>query len=605
MDQYGGLLAAHSPNGGTGHFRVEKFGNGWMFVTPDGNAFWSFGVFNVAVDTHVDVLGNTYQNRVITKYGDADKTWGPQQVRRLRSWGLNTILDHYNLWVHPVQTCGGCLGWQNGQPEKMPAVWFIDGAGYPLRNVLNYAPQGAKDIFHGVNSTYYNGYNAPNTDPFDPNFVTWINTYMKSGEAATAARSPWVIGFSLAESDYIWGFGAGSTASFATVPPGHNGPHLSWIVLITSPTQTSNPTWGATYADTTVYAKQALKNFLQGRYATIAALNTAWGSNYTSFDSAGGWGTGTGLLDEDGRHSWVPRHWDNLTGATAAMKQDLDDFLFQYASQWFKTQRNALKAAFPNMLYLGPNVVGSWGTPPRRQILQAAGQSIDVFMTEVGTGAAEDQQRLDFMMQYLGDKPVASWFGITANPDSAMYQYPNPQTFLTASTQSQRAQIYSQMLNWFLNATVSASVPGVGGTKPYIGLRWWAWLDNPTERADWGLVTPLDNLYDGKEAIIARGVDPWGYPTGGEADNYGDFLSAVRSANFAALQALIARLKPNLPAALNRRVASSAFRASCSPSEKARQGSREPRCRLANVATSAQPRLSQVKQSRFLVPLRQ
>jgi hypothetical protein len=64
-----------------------------------------------------------------------------------------------------------------------------------------------------------------------------------------------------------------------------------------------------------------------------------------------------------------------------------------------------------------------------------------------------------------------------------------------------------------------------------IGLKWWAWLDSWGEKSNWGLVSFLDNAYDGKEAIMAPGVDPWGYPTGKESANYGDFLDPVTNAN--------------------------------------------------------------------------
>ncbi len=527
LDQYGGLLSAPSPSGGTGYWRTEKFGNRWLFVTPAGNGFFSVGIFHVVPTSNA-----------IAKYGDQDITWGPQQVRRVRSWGFNTILDHSVLWVYPQQTCGGCAGWANGQPEKMAAVWFIDGSSYPIRNVNNLAPASAKDIFQGVNGAYYNGYVAPSTDPYDPNFAAWIQGYMKTSEAATAASSPYIMGFSLGESDYTWGFGAGSSAAFATVPPGHNGPHLAWIVLVTSPKQTSNSTWGVSYTDTTVYAKVAFSNFMSARYGgSISALNTAWGSTYTAFGSAGGWGSGTGLMDEDGRHSWIGS-WDTLAGETAAMQADLNAFLFQYASQFFKTQHDALKTAFPNMMYFGPNVVGSWGTPPRKEILQAAGLYIDVLMTQIGTGASDDQQRVDYTMQYLGDKPIGTWLGFPANPDSALYATPNPPTFLATSTQAARGQEYAQMMSFFLNATVSSTVSGAAGSKPFVAMRWWAFMDSSGEKTNWGLVSLTDNAYNGLEAIIAPGTDPWGYATGGEAGNYGNFLGPAISANLGLLTTL-------------------------------------------------------------------
>ena len=523
-DQFGGILAVPSPNGATGNWRVEKFGNRWMYVTPEGNAFWSLGVFAVVP------TGNA-----IAKYGDQQATWGLQAVRRLKSWGFNTILDHYNNWSHPASSV----------PEKIPAVHFVRAANWAVRNVDGHAPQGAKSIFNGINTNFYNFWLAPNTDPFDPNFEIWLNGYMQTTEATQMGNSPWVIGWSMAEQDVTFGFGAGSSDDFVSVPPGRNNPHLSYIVLITSPTQTFNAAWNVTYTDTTVYAKQALKDFLQSRYGTIGALNTAWNSSYTSFDSDGGWGAGSGLLDEDGRHAWVP-HFDTLAGATPQMKQDLDDYLFLYAEKFFSLQSNALKSRFPNMMYLGPNVVGTWGTPPRRQILQAASNYIDVLMTLVGTNSPDDQQRLDFLMEHLGDKPISSWLGILANPDSTQSgssQSGKAPGDLLANTQQERSQIYDQILNWYLNATVSSSVPAVGDTKPYVGVRWWAYIDSTGEAANWGLVTPTDNAYDGQEATVAPGVDPWGFPTGGEAGDYGDFLSAVVITHMDLLQALITELK--------------------------------------------------------------
>src|SRR6266481_2438411 len=47
LDQYGGLVALPSRNGANGFFRAEKFGKRWMFVTPEGHAFWMRSVQNI------------------------------------------------------------------------------------------------------------------------------------------------------------------------------------------------------------------------------------------------------------------------------------------------------------------------------------------------------------------------------------------------------------------------------------------------------------------------------------------------------------------------------------------------------------------------------
>ena len=60
---------------------------------------------------------------------------------------------------------------------------------------------------------------------------------------------------------------------------------------------------------------------------------------------------------------------------------------------------------------------------------------------------------------------------------------------------------------------------------------WWQFADNWPEKLNWGLVTPSDNAYDGREARIAPGKDPFGFATGGEERDYGDVLTQVKKAN--------------------------------------------------------------------------
>lgn len=69
------------------------------------------------------------------------------------------------------------------------------------------------------------------------------------------------------------------------------------------------------------------------------------------------------------------------------------------------------------------------------------------------------------------------------------------------------------------------------GTKPYVGYTWWDWLDDPSEQLNWGLVTPLDNAYDGVQDRTATSIDIFGYRRGGEPTNMGNVISSVITAN--------------------------------------------------------------------------
>src|SRR5260370_27403132 len=59
------------------------------------------------------------------------------------------------------------------------------------------------------------------------------------------------------------------------------------MVAAMSPVQRANSNFGWVYTDTLMHTKQALNDFLVSKDATVTALNTAWGSNYTTFDSSG------------------------------------------------------------------------------------------------------------------------------------------------------------------------------------------------------------------------------------------------------------------------------------------------------------------------------
>jgi hypothetical protein len=510
LDSFGGIRVKVTKPGGS--FRTTKVGNRWVLVTPEGNAFWMLGVYNVDIATHRDDRGGTYRDRVIAKYGDADITWGPQQVRRLRAWGFNTLGEYANKWTQPWTTFdkygsswdrGGRAPWPN--PIQMPAIPISSPAWYSLRNLDNLAPGAVKELMRATDG-HYRGYRGRFPDVFDPNFETWVRNDVRR----IGCGSPWVLGICVDDTDYLTGFGPGP--DFET--GGKTHPHLGYIVLITPPTQAESKEQGVKYGDTRVHTKFALAAFLQRRYGTVAALNAAWGSDYTTWESDGGWPAGKGFLDENGKGVWVGSDAATLGNTARAVKADLDDFLYELARRYFTTVRTQVKQHCPNTLYLGPTTVGGWDAPPRRQILKAAGESVDLLRT---TWSGQ-QDRLDFIAEHAGDVPVAVWSGAQATADSALFRYPAR----ALPTQAVRGEFYEKTLTRLFDAKVTRT-----GTHPFVGLQWWEFHDNFGEKANWGLVTLSDNAYDGKEAVRAHGKDPWGFKIGGEERDYGDFLSAV------------------------------------------------------------------------------
>ena len=516
LDIYGGYKDVHVR--GTGYFRVEKVGNRWTFVTPDGNAFWMRSIYYVVADS-----GTTYGNAVANKYGISNF---PQMAgQRMQSWGFNSLADDMNSKMLPVSTYWS----SNTNPVKMPFLRYLLGSDWAERSSGSGGGNVKEIVSNGVNFTYYTGWRGQFPDVFDPAFATFY-TKMASDPAnqytPALTNSPWLIGTVPDDADSLFGFkdGPGCTSN--------PHPHLAWIVAVTSPKQTSNSSRGASYSDTAVYTKLAWRDYLKTKYSSsLSALNSAWGSNYTTWDSTGTWGSGTGLLDEDGRHAWMGKDIYSLTDTNANLRADLDAFLGAIADKYFSTVHDAIKAYTPNHMVFGP---ASLGTCTRPQILKSAGKYIDVL--EIGTVWNARPELLPAIYD-ITKRPMVLWTTYQAQSDSAMAAYPGsawPE--LNYSTQALRGQAYANAMQTVMGETASSD-----GSNPVIGIKWWQWNDNPGEHVNFGLASLSDNAYDGSEAVhasVACSYPEQTYLCGGEAGTYGNFISAVTNANAAIDQTL-------------------------------------------------------------------
>jgi len=626
LDSYGGIALMPSANPPTGMFRLEKFPNNkWMFVDPDNNAFFMTSIYVLDQSSANDDMGNNYYNRTKAKYGDTDLTWGPAQVKRMQSWGFNTVGPFASGYTLAVKTNPDWPG-DGSNPVKAPFIGFFRPSFYSMTNQSNWAPQPVKNMFAGI-SQYYTGYRPYDgiADYYDNNWGIFLGNELANDYQAdmisSSAYKQYMIGVSLDDSDDLFGFGAGP--DFTTEPQnGSNNPHLGWLVLVMSPSQTASSQYSKIYPDTTVYSKRALHDQLVARYGTISALNSSWGSSYTTFDSSGttitgqgigsgdgstttfnanlsgttvsqftlqvfvagaavggdlgngslwgpglsgsinystgaltitfktppangaaitanyvqnGWGIGSGLIDEDGRPShqgWVGTDYTYMTDVNANLKKDLDTFLYQIANQYFSVGRAKVQAWLPGALFMGPTTLGTWSVPSNRNVLKAAAQSLDVMV--IGGGWPLNQTELDFIYKYYGDKPFYVGAYRTANADSAFFRYQGgPSDF---PSQAARGKDYLNAAATFPDAAYSAN-----GSRPFVGVVWWQYLDNWGEKADWGLVSLSDNAYDGNEAV--KGSGGVGHRTvtcssplqqylcGGEERNYGDVISSVKNAH--------------------------------------------------------------------------
>lgn len=302
----------------TGKWRLTKTVNGkYYFVSPEGKFLWSLGVASVSTGAYtvtqgrenmfVDLPGtgdprtafygsmvrngtplqtyDHYAANVSEKYGATwQNDWKQTTRKRLRSWGINTLgagFDMTQLQVNP-----------------MPFIYPMDtnGSGVTI-------------------STPYDFW-GPVPDPFSPNFQSFVTA--KFAQILAPVRTdPNLIGV-YSDGEHVWGVRGTDLRARYAVP---------LATLVRGGTQP---------------AKGAFRIRMQTKYVTIDALNAAWGTSISDWDSFQN--TPIGLSDAQ---------------VTAAVP-DLSYFLTDFGKAYYWRVKKAIKTVVPNALYLGSKDAYGW-----------------------------------------------------------------------------------------------------------------------------------------------------------------------------------------------------------------------------------------------------
>ncbi|HEV2488864.1 MAG TPA: Ig domain-containing protein [Candidatus Acidoferrales bacterium] len=283
-DQYGGDMNHPCPSAATGFFYTyqDTADKHWWFCDPAGNRFFMLAV---QVVDEVDATG--YSKVLTSKYGDDHYPAYSQLLNRLNAYGFNTVGDDSSWYSLAVQTPAG-----PGNPVSVPFIWQIrpsDGfknTQFPFKDVVS------------LTSDAYTGYRVDSyPDVFDANYASYANSIGPGpspwGNAqpfpsfSALDASPWLIGIDLDDGDRTWGF------KNAHLPGSGVGPHTAWLVAADSPYQVYTGRWKILYSDPVMHIKKEFATWLQQTadsgpgYASIAALNAAWGASYSTFGTSG------------------------------------------------------------------------------------------------------------------------------------------------------------------------------------------------------------------------------------------------------------------------------------------------------------------------------
>ena len=288
LDRFGGRTDIQCPAGKG--WTTAKINNRWWICTPAGHGIFMQGMFTIPPGASA------------RKYGGNDQ-WSVATLDRLTDWNFNTLNWYVTAYVWPTAPV----------PIKLPFWENVRPGLYAMRNSLvdtqnngsiRLLPEPIKDLIY-IHSPVYTGWMFDGVpDFYDAKLYTWLKQDLAQ-EALwkRMGHSPYLMGLGADDSDQMAGFKNGG--AFQSFPSGHNSFHLAWFAATCSPVQTANGGgFGAgaptLYMDTTVYTKKMWRDYLVGKYGTIAALNAAWGSNYTTFDSSGTTVTGESMGTGDG-----------------------------------------------------------------------------------------------------------------------------------------------------------------------------------------------------------------------------------------------------------------------------------------------------------------
>jgi hypothetical protein len=224
FDKYGGWNGIKGSK--TGVFHTEKINNRWWIITPEGNAFWSTGMYCVRISgiPETETGKRIYKDNCLNKYGN-EKEWARVSRLRLVNWGFNTIGD-----------------WSSETIYREPGIAYVIGIDLP---------RTSENIFPKEHWAYF-------PDVFSQEFRNSVRESMgnKFKQQPYLIDDPWLLGYYLADEPAWYGTKArrGSLTDDFIALDGSKAGKMAWV------------------------------EFTKTRYNNINELNKSWGTKFKSFD---------------------------------------------------------------------------------------------------------------------------------------------------------------------------------------------------------------------------------------------------------------------------------------------------------------------------------
>jgi len=446
VDQYQGCTSLPQQNA-TGRFYLKQVGGKWWFVDPKGYLFWLSGVDTVdptLEDTPITPLPLiTCQNRMpFFNYlpGSNDPLADNYGTVMNGSNAISTMNFYTANLQRKFQTPNWQTAWKSMAINRFLGWGFTGFGSYSEYSSLNQSKlpyisylsiTGTYDCINTGFSTF-----GPTPDPFDPLFKSVLEKNMTTFQQLVKS-DPNCIGLS-SGIELAW--------------TGPQGSRWNYGLAI-----------GTLSAPLTSPAHQAFIQSLTTEYGTIASLNAAWNTSYTSFASVA-----------------LPSGFSGQM--TSAMQTDFYNWGVAYCHQYFMVCNNVIKSTDPNYLYLGTEI-GHYSS----EVMQGAQGEVDAMCVNRYAASLDPTLLSDATTANI--PLIVSEFSV-GSPESGLFL---PGGIYGAPNEAQRD---ADAMAFYNNAIVNPMV---------VGVDWYQYIDQPlygspmnfpyTSNYNTGLVDITDTPY--------------------------------------------------------------------------------------------------------------
>ncbi len=417
---WGGLVDGRLRS--TGYFRAERTDGIWWLVDPEGGRFLSKGVTTVRFDQDFirDTDRSPYAQACQRKYGSI-AGWRTAAARRLASWGFNSL----GAWSDD-------------------AVALEEAARLAVAPILHLGDAFMK--WQERQSKLCGAF----PDVFDPQFAGFVRQ-RASELCAPRATEPGLIGW-FTDNELRWG------------PDWRSGDELLTFFL---------------NGEAGTAGRAAAVAMLRERHGDIDGFNAVWNLAAPSWDELGRVAAPFQGAPAPAQTAEVERKRNGADPKRAAVMADCEAFVVMLADRYFATTGEAVRAADPNHLVLGPR----FACPPATKVIAAAGRHLDV----IGFNCYEADPVRSIDAFAAARRPCLIGEFSFRGDDSGL---PNTSGGgLRVATQEDRAKSFERYVT-------------AGLRKPtLVGYHWFEHADQPAEgrfdgeNSNYGTVTINDEVY--------------------------------------------------------------------------------------------------------------